>query len=200
MGSNLIHDIKENTLQAGWVYVLTNPGIPGLVKIGYTKNDPQQRARELYGTGVAYPFEVAYQLRCAGYRAVERAAHALLDEYRVNDGREFFACTVQDAVEAIQECAGSNMLAEQDFRVQTASAVLPSAAAAKSSRNGLRHVMYGAALLLAALWGVWAWFDASGNAAATVQAAPLQQENMPAPEAAPDCTAASCTDAFNALF
>lgn len=185
-------------MQAGWVYVLTNPGIPGLVKIGYTKNDPQQRARELYGAGVAYPFEVAYQLRCTDYRAVERSVHDLLAEFRVNGGREFFACTVQDAAEAIQECAGVGALLEQDFRVQTAFDTSNPVSKANGS-NGLRHVLYGSLLLLAALWGAWAWFDVSGKTAAQVQAAPLPQA-LPDGGAKQGCAAASCGEAFDALF
>ena len=40
------------------VYVLTNPAMPGFVKIGMTdKNDVQIRMRELYGTGLPLPFE-----------------------------------------------------------------------------------------------------------------------------------------------
>lgn len=52
-----------NTKQAnyGIVYVLTNPAMPGLVKIGMTTRDNlDARMRELYGTGVPVPFECKY--------------------------------------------------------------------------------------------------------------------------------------------
>ena len=40
------------------VYVLTNPAMPGIVKIGKTnRDDPQVRMNELYTTGVPLPFE-----------------------------------------------------------------------------------------------------------------------------------------------
>ena len=40
----------------GWVYILTNEAMPGLVKIGYTMNDPAIRAEELSSdTGVPLP-------------------------------------------------------------------------------------------------------------------------------------------------
>ena len=41
------------------VYALTNPAMPGLVKIGKTsRDDPQARMKELYNSsGVPLPFE-----------------------------------------------------------------------------------------------------------------------------------------------
>ena len=42
-----------------WVYVLSNPSQPGLFKIGYTSNTPEERARQLSNaTGVAFSYEV----------------------------------------------------------------------------------------------------------------------------------------------
>ena len=40
------------------VYVLTNPAMPGIVKIGMTdRPDVQRRMGELYSTGVPLPFD-----------------------------------------------------------------------------------------------------------------------------------------------
>ena len=36
-------------MTAGWVYILTNPSMPGLVKIGLTTRNPTARAAELAG-------------------------------------------------------------------------------------------------------------------------------------------------------
>ena len=36
----------------GWVYITSNKGQPGLIKVGYTDRDPEIRAGELGGTGV----------------------------------------------------------------------------------------------------------------------------------------------------
>ena len=42
------------------VYVLTNPAMPGFVKIGMTdKPDVQRRMAKLYSTGVSFPFDCA---------------------------------------------------------------------------------------------------------------------------------------------
>lgn len=41
----------------GVVYVLTNPIMPGIVKIGMTtRSNVNARMQELYGTGVPLPF------------------------------------------------------------------------------------------------------------------------------------------------
>ena len=51
----------------GIVYVLTNPAIPGMVKIGKTSRGMNARLNELYSTGVPLPFECAYAAR-TGHR------------------------------------------------------------------------------------------------------------------------------------
>jgi len=44
--------------QKGLVYVLTNPAMLGLVKIGQTTNEIKSRMNELNTTGVPLPFEL----------------------------------------------------------------------------------------------------------------------------------------------
>jgi hypothetical protein len=45
----------------GWVYTLTNPAMPRLVKIGLTTKTPKERAAELTAaTGVPMPFKVRW--------------------------------------------------------------------------------------------------------------------------------------------
>ena len=41
----------------GYVYILSNPAMPGLLKIGYTERDVQERVKELSNTGIPSPFE-----------------------------------------------------------------------------------------------------------------------------------------------
>ncbi len=42
----------------GWVYVITNAAMPGLVKVGYSLKDPSLRARGLGNTGAPHQYEV----------------------------------------------------------------------------------------------------------------------------------------------
>lgn len=62
---------KVKDEQSGIVYVLTNPAMPGLVKIGQTKRDKMDaRLKELYGTGVPLPFECQYACRVTAAECV----------------------------------------------------------------------------------------------------------------------------------
>ena len=88
------------------VYVLTNDSIPGQVKIGYTKNNAEDRARQLYQTGVPTAFKVAYEYVCVDGYGLEQQVHKVLDEYRVANGREFFYIDVETAKRTILEVAG----------------------------------------------------------------------------------------------
>ena len=50
--------IKLNNKEYGIVYLLTNPVMPGWVKIGMTtQEDIDKQMKELYTTGVPIPFE-----------------------------------------------------------------------------------------------------------------------------------------------
>ena len=75
------------------VYVLTNPAMPGIVKIGMTESDDvRDRMKSLYGTGVPLPFEcaIARQLDDVQAAQVENALHVAFDPDRINPSREFF--------------------------------------------------------------------------------------------------------------
>lgn len=77
--------------QEGIVYVLTNPAIPGLVKIGMTTRlEVEARMNELYSTGVPLPFECSFAGRVNDVKKVEKAFHKAFGPYRINPNREFF--------------------------------------------------------------------------------------------------------------
>lgn len=87
---------QENRNQI--VYVLTNPAMPGLVKIGRTtREDPQVRMNELYTTGVPFPFEcvIAKQIEDGRADQLEQALHTAFHPDRVNPSREFFAISIE---------------------------------------------------------------------------------------------------------
>lgn len=90
-------------MSKGWVYVLTNEFMPGIVKIGKTTRSVERRAEELYQTGVPAPFVEAYSAMAPDCLAIEMALHAHFDERRVNASREFFRVSVAEVRQQIEE-------------------------------------------------------------------------------------------------
>jgi hypothetical protein len=70
--------VRTETIKAGWVYVLTNPCLPGLVKIGQTGNTAERRAVQVTQEyGVPVPFGVASRHATPDREAVE--LHRMLE-------------------------------------------------------------------------------------------------------------------------
>ena len=71
------------------VYVLTNPSIPDIVKIGRA-TDLESRMRSLYNTSIPVPFECYFACTVEDANYAERQIHDAFDDFRVNPNREFF--------------------------------------------------------------------------------------------------------------
>ena len=89
-----ITEVKE------WVYVITNPSMHGLVKIGYSSKHPLYKADELYTTGVPAYFEVYYCALVHDAYELEQRVHAILEDS--NENKEWFRCSPGEAVAAIR--------------------------------------------------------------------------------------------------
>lgn len=90
----------------GWLYCLSNPAMPGLLKIGKTSSNPSKRAYQLYTTSVPQPFKIEIAKRVNNFEAKERLIHNLLEKLdkRVNSNREFFSvdlATIKNIFELI---------------------------------------------------------------------------------------------------
>lgn len=73
------------------VYILSNPAMPGLVKIGKTTQaDIQNRIDQLYNTSVPVPFKCEYAVVVEDCSKVEKALHEAFEPSRINPSREFF--------------------------------------------------------------------------------------------------------------
>lgn len=93
----------------GHVYVLLNPSMPSLVKVGMTTKTPSERAAELSrATGVPTPFVVVYHECFMDCEAAEATVHLMLQQqgYRVSDAREFFSAEVADVIKIVAMCPG----------------------------------------------------------------------------------------------
>lgn len=94
-------DIPEGVRSEGWVYVLTNPYMPGIYKIGMTTNEPEFRANQIsHGTGIPAPFEVSEAYFSENPKQDEQDIHEYLSDFRINQSREFFQCSEEDVEEA----------------------------------------------------------------------------------------------------
>lgn len=90
---------------SGFVYVLSNPSMPGLLKIGSTEKLPTERANQLYSTGVPEPFVVEFAIWCKDHRQVEAEVHEELEGFRASSNREFFRVAEDEAVACVLRCA-----------------------------------------------------------------------------------------------
>ena len=100
----------NETVSAGIVYVLTNPAMPGLVKIGKTaRGSINARLNELYSTGVPVPFECAFAARVTDEAKVESAFHRAFGPYRLNPKREFFQIEPEQAIALLELMADEDV-------------------------------------------------------------------------------------------
>lgn len=90
-------------MSKGYVYVLSNPAMPGLVKIGRTTGEPEARANALNQTGVPMPFAVECSVFLPDCIDAERQAHLYFGASRVSDAREFFRCNVGDVRQFLED-------------------------------------------------------------------------------------------------
>lgn len=90
--------------EIGFLYVLANSSMPGLIKVGKTTRSPTERATELSGvTGIATPFIVVYEQLFQDCHSAESFVHAYLanKSYRVALNREFFNAPTSVIIKAI---------------------------------------------------------------------------------------------------
>jgi len=92
----------------GFIYVLSNKSFSnGRLKIGMAKDVPS-RAKDLFTTGVPEPFTIEYLANVENYEKVEKLVHSRLRHKRGRMNREYFLCSIPEAINAIQDIAKIN--------------------------------------------------------------------------------------------
>ena len=89
----------------GTAYVLTNPAIKGLVKIGKTNRSVSSRPADLYRRGVALPFACVYAGIVKDVDETEKAFHEAFEPSRNNTKREFFEIKPSQAIAVLKQMA-----------------------------------------------------------------------------------------------
>jgi hypothetical protein len=64
--------------------------MPGLYKVGWTERSPEERAKELSGTGLPTPYKVAYSKSTNLTADIEKTIHKNLDYCRLRSNRGIF--------------------------------------------------------------------------------------------------------------
>lgn len=100
-----------------YIYILTNKSMPGLVKIGFTKNKPSERVKQINAaTGVPINFDVRFQFPCFNAHDLENEIHTYLDQngFRVNKNKEFFNITLDEAVSVVTRMGEPYKMSEDE--------------------------------------------------------------------------------------
>ena len=91
----------------GYIYIMTNPRLNGMVKIGYAK-DVEQRRQQLSTTALPYDYEVYATYETSG-NLEDKKLHKMIDnlnpDLRVSKSREFFVMSPEDAYELLEAIA-----------------------------------------------------------------------------------------------
>lgn len=91
--------------KVGYIYIAVSAGLAeNVCKVGATTNSPLERARQLSAsTSSALPFVIAYSRRVANPFQVETSIHNQLEDYRVNESREFFNVPIYKVITLIEK-------------------------------------------------------------------------------------------------
>ncbi|MEX5748917.1 GIY-YIG nuclease family protein [Massilia sp. X63] len=76
-------------IEGQFVYMMMMEGDASRLKIGYS-NNPIRRSKELYSTGVPFPYHVLHAWSVRDMIAAEKIVHNALRDYRINPNREIF--------------------------------------------------------------------------------------------------------------
>lgn len=111
-------------LEGGWVmdinYILTKTEMPGLIKIGVSK-DLGQRLKSLSGhSGGPVSFECFYACEVSDGRTVEEKIHFAFGDHRTNPRREFFRVNPERVRSVLELPAVREVRARGDYKIEPA--------------------------------------------------------------------------------
>jgi hypothetical protein len=95
---------RETHSKAGWLYVISSPSLPGLVKLGCTRRlVPMMRVKELSSSSLPEPFKAHCFVFSDDCFELENNIHKYFDKERVNPDREFFRIEPKEAIDVLKE-------------------------------------------------------------------------------------------------
>ena len=94
-------------MSKGYIYIMTNPCLQNMVKIGYA-TDVETRRKQLSTTALPYEYEVYATYETSG-NLEDKKLHKLIDnlnpDLRVSQNREFFVMSPEEAYELLETIA-----------------------------------------------------------------------------------------------
>jgi hypothetical protein len=91
--------------KAGFVYVLSNESMPGIVKIGMTTRNPEIRLSEINSATGVLPFALEAVITSRNAKWTEREVHERLSARRISKNREFFRIDIEEARRTVFDVA-----------------------------------------------------------------------------------------------
>lgn len=101
----------------GVIYVLVNPSLEGLIKVGYTTRTIEERVKELSSsTSIPTPFIPIYWRRVSEVEHLEKRIHTQLKSYGFSHGKEYFKVAPPIVIDLIISIIGEK---SHDFSEHT---------------------------------------------------------------------------------
>ena len=99
-------------MSEGYIYVLSNEYLVGLLKIGYTEKPIEETVQELSSSAsIPTPFKCAYWAKATDVKHNGQRIHQQLSNKHL--GRDFFHITVETAQHLIVHLLGSHLISEK---------------------------------------------------------------------------------------
>lgn len=92
----------------GYLYALSNPLMPGLLKVGKTSKTPEWRCADL-SKMLPEPCKLEYSVSVLRITAAEAHAHWALREHRVNPRREWFRTSIETVKAAMDDAVDAGL-------------------------------------------------------------------------------------------
>ncbi len=101
---------KVGNIMDGWVYCFSNDYMPGIVKIGRTKELPEKRLKDANSCTWNLPFKLIISKKVNNYKQKEKYLHKVFKSYRIKNNREFFHLSYEQVIDQFNLMDGIQML------------------------------------------------------------------------------------------
>ena len=107
-------EIKKHEI----VYIISNPSMPGLIKIGHTKDLGQRMYNLSHHTGVPTNFKLEFAGTIKHNIPAEGVLHAAFQDKRVNNKKEFFKMSAEHAWGALKKLIDKQVTLDEENDVE----------------------------------------------------------------------------------